>query len=276
VGRLVNPSLLLITSFPSSPTDVLCGRGSSANNHIGNIRFRDVVKNFEGRYRSACKADKPLMALQIVLMWKALDPPGRFLAKPSGNDSDKDEPWCEVSEATATKKVAQRLRERSSSFAASQERRRERHENSSSGQHGTIPESSLSSSSSSIMSDTNLHAITTTTREEVDPFHPWLDACHQSDASESSTWEVDSFNQLTADCPQSDTVVSYHQEVNSFNPLAAWPPSDANESYVGGGSNLFYSDEMAIIGDDERSATRNEQIAMSIPTAATLLDEITF
>jgi hypothetical protein len=262
---------LLTTSFSSFTIDVLCGRGSSANNHIGNIRFRDVVKNFEGRYRSACKADKPLMALEIVLMWKALDPPGRFLAKPSGNDSDKDEPWCEVSEATATKKVAQRLRERSSSFAASQERRRER-QGKSSGNHGTIPESPSSTSSS--MPHANLHGITT---REVETFHPVLAACHHSDSSESSSWEVDSFTDFTAHCPQSDTMESFHQEVNSFNPLAAWSSSDASESHVGGGGpNLYYSDEMAIIHDDERSASRNEQIAMSIPTAAALLDDLIF
>lgn len=259
---------MLTKSFSAFPKDILCGRGSSSNNHIGNIRFRDVVKNFEERYRSACKADKPLVALQIVLMWKALDPPGRFLAKPSGSDSDKDEPWCEVSEEAATKKVAQRLRERSSSFAASQERRRERQEKSSD-KIGKIPESSSSS-----MPAANLHAITT---READPFHPLLDACHQSDSSESCTWEVDSFNQLTADCPQSDAMESYVQEVNSYNPLAAWPPTDANESFVGGdGCNLYYADEMAIIEDDDRSASRNAQIAMSIPTAAALLDDSIF
>lgn len=261
---------MLTPSFSAFPTDILCGRGSAANNHIGNIRFRDVVKNFEERYRSACKADKPLVALQIVLMWKALDPPGRFLAKPSGSDSDKDEPWCEVSEETATKKVAQRLRERSSSFAASQERRRERQEKSSD-KIGKIPESSSSS-----MPVADLHAITT---REVDPLHPSLAACQQSqsDSSESCTWEVDSFNQLTADCPQSDAMESNFQEVNSFNPLATLPPIDANESFVGGdGFTLYYTDEMAIIVDDERSASRKVHIAMSIPTAAALLDDLIF
>ena len=106
-------------------SDVLSGRGSAANNHIGNIRFREMVKKYQNRYRSASKADKPIVALEIVLRWKALSPPGRFLSKSTGKGGDL---WHEISEEKATRKVAQRLRETDSSFAASQQRRRSRQE----------------------------------------------------------------------------------------------------------------------------------------------------
>ena len=113
---------------------VLCGRGSAANNHIGNIRFRDIVQKYQDRYRSACKSDKPIVALEIVLRWKSMSPPGRFLSKKSsskkgGKDSeDISGGWYEIPDEQASRKVAQRLRERSTAFAASQLRRREREE----------------------------------------------------------------------------------------------------------------------------------------------------
>ena len=117
--------LSMTNLFIDSFSDVLSGRGSAANNHIGNIRFREMVKKYQDRYRSASKADKPIVALEIVLRWKALSPPGRFLTKSAGKGDDL---WHEISEEKATRKVAQRLRETDSSFAASQLRRRERHE----------------------------------------------------------------------------------------------------------------------------------------------------
>jgi hypothetical protein len=101
--------------------DVICGRGSRANNHIGNIRFRQMVKHYQGIYRSAyCKADKPLVALEIVVKLKAMSPPGRFLTKPprAGGraagvvaEPDHHDYWIEVDKFVAMRKVAQRLRE---------------------------------------------------------------------------------------------------------------------------------------------------------------------
>jgi hypothetical protein len=111
--------------------DVLQGRGSATNNHIGNIRFREMVKKYQDRYSSACKSDKPLVALEIVLVWKRQSPPGRFLAyhsgKVDGDECSKSECWYEISEQVATRKVAQRLREKNTSFHLSQLRRQQKH-----------------------------------------------------------------------------------------------------------------------------------------------------
>ena len=61
--------------------DVLCGRGGAANNHEGNVRFRKMVAEQKRRYLAAGKKEKPQVARDIVKMWRAQDPPGRFLAQ---------------------------------------------------------------------------------------------------------------------------------------------------------------------------------------------------
>jgi hypothetical protein len=74
-----------------------------------------MVKHYQGIYRSAyCKADKPLVALQIVMKLKAMSPQGRFLTKPPVDQQRRGvDPgyWIEVDKFVAMKKVSQRLRE---------------------------------------------------------------------------------------------------------------------------------------------------------------------
>jgi hypothetical protein len=86
-----------------------------------------LVKHYQGQYSSACKSDKPLIALQIVLRLKKMSPPGRFLSKPpaargAGVEADY---WIEVDEVQATRKVAQRLREKMASSWEARHRRRQ-------------------------------------------------------------------------------------------------------------------------------------------------------
>jgi hypothetical protein len=110
--------------------DVICGRGSQANKHIGNVRFRERVKKFREIYRTSCKSDKHLVALQIVLELKAMSPTGKFLTKPppavhhtSGVVVDPDY-WMEVHEVQAVRKVSQRLREEKVTTCGVNSRRR--------------------------------------------------------------------------------------------------------------------------------------------------------
>jgi hypothetical protein len=72
-----------------------------------------MVKPFHEIYRSAYKANKALIALQIVQKLRAMNPPRRFLTKPLVYYSSGVEPeyWIEVDEVQAVRKVAQRLRE---------------------------------------------------------------------------------------------------------------------------------------------------------------------
>ena len=99
--------------------DVLLGRGSGCNNHIGNIRFREYVDKHQEEYHNSCKSDKPLVAMKIVYLWKNSKPHnGRFLSKKKCDSKNCDHgslsdgwEYYEIDDELAMKKVAQRLRE---------------------------------------------------------------------------------------------------------------------------------------------------------------------
>lgn len=99
--------------------DVLCGRGSGPNDHIGNIRFRDQVSGHRIQYMKTSKRkDKDRIARDILnSVRKCAEPPGRFLKKLGGRVV-KDvgfakgvDVWMEVDEGTALEKVKQALRQ---------------------------------------------------------------------------------------------------------------------------------------------------------------------
>eukprot|EP00547_Thalassionema_nitzschioides_P014617 CAMPEP_0194233116 /NCGR_PEP_ID=MMETSP0158-20130606/1199_1 /TAXON_ID=33649 /ORGANISM="Thalassionema nitzschioides, Strain L26-B" /LENGTH=403 /DNA_ID=CAMNT_0038965957 /DNA_START=36 /DNA_END=1247 /DNA_ORIENTATION=+ len=91
--------------------DVMCGRGGGTNNHIGNIRFRQLVNEHKLRYLAASKVDKPKVAMEVVQIWRALDPPGRFLTKTDISQGDESL-WHDVGDKKAREKASQCLRER--------------------------------------------------------------------------------------------------------------------------------------------------------------------
>lgn len=78
---------------------------------MGNIRFRQLVQEHRGSYRAAEKIEKPKVAILVVQMWRALNPPGRFLAKSDPSMGD-DSYWHDVGDKEAKKKASQCLRER--------------------------------------------------------------------------------------------------------------------------------------------------------------------
>jgi len=99
--------------------DVLCGRGSGPNDHIGNIRFRDEVSGHRIQYMKTNKRkDKDRIARDILnFVSKRAEPSGRFLKKLGGRVV-KDvgfakgvDVWMEVDEGTALEKVKQALRQ---------------------------------------------------------------------------------------------------------------------------------------------------------------------
>lgn len=91
--------------------DVMLGRGGATNNHIGNIRFRQLVNQHKKRYVLASKVDKPKVALEVVQIWRGLDPPGRFLTKTHTKLGDAS-PWHDVGDKKAREKASQCLREK--------------------------------------------------------------------------------------------------------------------------------------------------------------------
>mmetsp|Transcript_44409 Transcript_44409/g.93241 ORF Transcript_44409/g.93241 Transcript_44409/m.93241 type:complete len:773 (-) Transcript_44409:285-2603(-) len=96
--------------------DILCGRGGGTNAHSGNIKFRKLVAAHKLRYLAASKSDKPGVARDVVREWRAMDPPGRFLAKmdkkEGGDDDDTPTMWYDVGDKKAREKASQCLRER--------------------------------------------------------------------------------------------------------------------------------------------------------------------
>lgn len=98
----------------SSPgkNDVMFGRGGGTNNHIGNIRFRQLVNEHKFRYLAAPKTEKPKIARELVGLWRKLDPPGRFLVKKCSEEKGKEFLWFDVGDRKAREKTSQCLRER--------------------------------------------------------------------------------------------------------------------------------------------------------------------
>jgi hypothetical protein len=92
----------------TTDNDVLCGRGGSINSHPGNERFRMLVEKRKRVYLTArFKREKRLIASSIVAEIRALNPPGRFLAR----DGKKANLWKEITEEKARDKTSQSLRE---------------------------------------------------------------------------------------------------------------------------------------------------------------------
>jgi len=91
--------------------DVMCGRGGGTNHHIGNIRFRQLVNEQKLRYLAASKVDKPKVSTEVLQIWRALNPPGRFLTKTDASKGD-DSLWHDVGDKKAREKASQCLRER--------------------------------------------------------------------------------------------------------------------------------------------------------------------
>ncbi len=96
--------------------DVMCGRGGGTNNHIGNVRFRQLVNGHKLRYLAATKSEKPMVSREVVTIWRGLNPPGRFLKQNPSSDG-KSGRWFDVGDKKAREKASQCLRERTPDVA---------------------------------------------------------------------------------------------------------------------------------------------------------------
>ncbi|CAB9508938.1 hypothetical protein SEMRO_367_G127850.1 [Seminavis robusta] len=88
------------------PHDVLCGRGASINNFIGNLRWRDLIKNKKQEYVQLHKLQRHILSESIVFAVRNLDPPGRFLQRDPVTGL-----WNDIGDQRANEKTAQALRE---------------------------------------------------------------------------------------------------------------------------------------------------------------------
>lgn len=75
------PSIYEVINEQNS-NDVICGRGSSINEHPGNQLFRQLVSESKSSYQAATsKRKKRTISEGIVDKIHSLNPPGRFLIK---------------------------------------------------------------------------------------------------------------------------------------------------------------------------------------------------
>uniref|UniRef100_A0A7S2JRE5 DUF6824 domain-containing protein n=1 Tax=Leptocylindrus danicus TaxID=163516 RepID=A0A7S2JRE5_9STRA len=97
--------------------DVLCGRGGGAQNHPGNVEYRALVAKNKKLYVILGKRDKNLLVDAIIKAVRSQNPPGRFLARDTANDT-----WYDIGKDKAFAKTAQALREGAPAIRISIER----------------------------------------------------------------------------------------------------------------------------------------------------------
>jgi len=87
--------------------DCLCGRGGGTNHHPGNKKYRKLVDCKKAVYLASARNDKPNVSLGVVHIWRAMNPPGRFL------EQDKETKlWNDIGDEKAREKTSQALREK--------------------------------------------------------------------------------------------------------------------------------------------------------------------
>eukprot|EP00984_Skeletonema_dohrnii_P010192 scaffold3967_cov126-Skeletonema_dohrnii-CCMP3373.AAC.10 len=96
-----NASWPLTNILTPGSNDCLFGSGGVTNKHPGNRKYRHLVTLKEETYRNANRlGGKGVVAMEVVDVWRNMDPPGRFLQQ------DKDSMlWSDVGDAKAKKKV---------------------------------------------------------------------------------------------------------------------------------------------------------------------------
>jgi len=98
-----------MVSMPDiNDNDVLCGRGGITNFHVGNVRFRNLVKSYRPLYLAAPKMKKAGLAREIVDIIRSSYPPGRFLQM---STFDHGGCWVDIGNDKAREKTSQALRE---------------------------------------------------------------------------------------------------------------------------------------------------------------------
>lgn len=87
--------------------DCLYGRGGATNHHPGNKKYRKLVECKKAVYLASKRLDKPEVSLNVVHIWRAMNPPGRFLEQ-----DKKTGLWNDVGDDRAREKTSQALREK--------------------------------------------------------------------------------------------------------------------------------------------------------------------
>lgn len=90
----------------------MLGRGGETNNHVGNVKFRQMVLRHKDIYLKASRQDKSNIAWEIVMEWRHLSPPGRFLTRT--NPLEAASVWHDVGDEQAKRRTSKTLGEKTS------------------------------------------------------------------------------------------------------------------------------------------------------------------
>ena len=102
------PSKTGAAALPLQPrnSDVLCGRGSTIDEHPGNMHFRQIVNKHKSKYLEVERKGKKEVALALMKLLEQMVPPARFLVRDAYTGN-----WVEASHETAYNKTTQTLRQ---------------------------------------------------------------------------------------------------------------------------------------------------------------------
>ena len=104
--KMINNKLTHLTLLHyTSPS--LTGK---TNHFPGNIKWRLIIAEKKDEYNSSLRTGKPIIAMEIVSIWRDQSPPGRFLRK-----DDETGLWDDIGDEDARIKCSQTLRERKES-----------------------------------------------------------------------------------------------------------------------------------------------------------------
>mmetsp|Transcript_5463 Transcript_5463/g.9552 ORF Transcript_5463/g.9552 Transcript_5463/m.9552 type:complete len:498 (-) Transcript_5463:150-1643(-) len=93
--------------YQPTDEDVICARGKEAQNHPGNVRFRQMIDLNLGEYRQAhTKKEKTTIVAKIIQNVRSSPPAGLFVRK---HDDGK---WYETGDDFAREKIGQCFRDR--------------------------------------------------------------------------------------------------------------------------------------------------------------------
>ncbi len=87
-------------------SDILCGKSKLCNQHPGNKKFRNLIKDLKPEYIALPKNRKKEFAQRLLYRIQTQRPPGRFLKQSAENLL-----WFDIGHDQALFKVRQALRE---------------------------------------------------------------------------------------------------------------------------------------------------------------------
>jgi len=95
----------LPSTFSPGPLDVICARGATVYCHLGNRRYRDIIKMNLKQYSEAkSKMEKSRIVSIVLATIRRASPEGGFIKEESGS-------WYEVGDSIAREKIGQSFRD---------------------------------------------------------------------------------------------------------------------------------------------------------------------